>query len=92
MFYQWFASFSPVNLLFLSAIFVIAIYFICLFCIFNLPLSIFAGSCRQCGYSPPGGVYTTSGSYMFLNFQSQSQFTYASFDLIITSYHNGKLL
>lgn len=47
------------------------------------------GSCRQCGYSPPGGVYTTSGRYMFLNFQSQSQFTYASFDLIITSYHNG---
>lgn len=46
-------------------------------------------SCRQCGYSSPSGVFTSSGSYLTLFFQSQSTYTDASFEVIITSFHNG---
>lgn len=46
-------------------------------------------SCRQCGYSSPSGVFTSSGSYLTFTFQSDTQYTPASFDIIITSYHTG---
>lgn len=44
---------------------------------------------KHCGQDTPSGVFTTTGDYLTLYFQSDNSNQFRGFDMVITTYHTG---
>ena len=45
---------------------------------------------KHCGQDTPSEVFTTTGDYLALYFQSDNSNQFRGFDMVITTYHTGQ--